>query len=116
MKSIELKKMIKEAVKEAIQEEIKDILLEAIRTPKGSSVGVMKESIQYVQPPLNSPPQMDAAQRKNMYEQVLNSTSISLNSSHVVPFSPQPGFDSSNGSLPSGDVGIDQIMSLMSTR
>jgi hypothetical protein len=34
MKSTELKKMIKEAVKEAIQEELKDILLEAVRSPK----------------------------------------------------------------------------------
>ena len=43
MKSTELKKMIKEAVKEAIKEEIKDILLEAVRTPKGSTVAVMQE-------------------------------------------------------------------------
>ncbi len=34
MKLSELKKVVKDAVKEAIQEEMKDILLEAIRTPK----------------------------------------------------------------------------------
>jgi len=34
MKQNEFKKMIKEAVREAIQEEIKDILLEALRSPK----------------------------------------------------------------------------------
>ena len=34
MKSSTLKSLIKEAVKEAIQEELKDILLEAIKTPK----------------------------------------------------------------------------------
>ena len=34
MKQSALKKMIKEAVKEAIQEELKDILLEAVRSPK----------------------------------------------------------------------------------
>ena len=44
MKSTELKKMIKDAVKEAIQEELKDILLEAVRAPKGS-VAVVQESI-----------------------------------------------------------------------
>ena len=34
MKPSEFKKIIKEAVKEAIQEELKDILLEAVKTPK----------------------------------------------------------------------------------
>lgn len=116
MKSTELKKMIKEAVKEAIQEEIKEILLEAVRAPKGSSVAVMQESVQPTTPTLNSNPQMDASQRKNMYEQALNNTSISLNSSNATSFNPPAGFDSANGSLPSGDVGMDQIMGLMSTK
>ena len=34
MKQDALKKLIKQAVREAIQEELKDILLEAVRTPK----------------------------------------------------------------------------------
>ena len=34
MKSTDFKKIIKEAVREAIQEELKDILLEAVRSPK----------------------------------------------------------------------------------
>jgi hypothetical protein len=116
MKSTEFKKIIKEAVKEAIQEEIKDILLEAVRAPRISPVAVMQESFQPTSPTLNSNPQMDAAQRKNMYEQALNSTSLSLNSSNAQTFRPQPGFDSSNGSLPGGEVGMDQIMSLMNAR
>ena len=116
MKSTELKKMIKEAVKEAIQEEIKDILLEAVRAPKGSSVAVMQESVQPTTPTLNSNPQISAAQRKNMYEQALNNTSVSLNSSDVQSFRPQAGFDSANGSLPNGDVDMSQIMGLMSAK
>ena len=76
----------------------------------------MQESFQPTSPTLNSNPQMDAAQRKNMYEQALNSTSLSLNSSNAQTFRPQPGFDSSNGSLPGGEVGMDQIMSLMNAR
>ena len=117
MKSTELKKMIKEAVKEAIQEEIKDILLEAVRAPKGSSVAVMQESVQPIQPQsTNTQPQMSAAQRKNMYEQALNNTSVSLNSSNVQSFRPQAGFDSANGSLPNGDVDMSQIMGLMSAK
>ncbi len=39
MKTDGLKKLIKEAVREAIQEELKDILLEAVRTPK-TPIGV----------------------------------------------------------------------------
>ena len=34
MKSTDFKKLIKEAVREAIQEELKDILLEAVKSPK----------------------------------------------------------------------------------
>jgi hypothetical protein len=34
MKTTDFKKLIKEAVKEAIQEELKDILLEAVKSPK----------------------------------------------------------------------------------
>ena len=34
MKVSQLKTIVKEAVKEAIQEEIKDILLEAVKSPK----------------------------------------------------------------------------------
>ena len=40
-----LKNMIKEAVKEAIQEELKDILLEAVKAPKASTVAVVQESV-----------------------------------------------------------------------
>ena len=36
MKTDGLKKLIKDAVREAIQEELKDILLEAVRSPKPS--------------------------------------------------------------------------------
>ena len=43
MKVSQLKSIVKEAVKEAIQEEMKDILLEAVRSPK--------QPIQY-QPPV----------------------------------------------------------------
>ena len=34
MKLSQLKNIVKEAVKEAIQEEMKDILMEAVRSPK----------------------------------------------------------------------------------
>ena len=48
MKTQDFKKIIKEAVREAIQEELKDILLEAVRSPKT----IVNESIRdtYAQP------------------------------------------------------------------
>lgn len=114
MKSTELKKMIKDAVKEAIQEEMKDILLEAVRAPKGSSVAVVQES---VQPQLsNAQPQMSAEQRRNMYEQALNETTLSFNSSQAQTFRPPAGYDPANGTLPSGEVDMSQIMNLMSSK
>ena len=114
MKSTELKKMIKDAVKEAIQEEMKDILLEAVRAPKGSSVAVVQES---VQPQLsNSQPQMSAEQRRNVYEQALNETTLSFNSSQDQTFRPPAGNDAANGTLPSGEVDMSQIMNLMSSK
>lgn len=114
MKSTELKKMIKDAVKEAIQEEMKDILLEAVRAPKGSSVAVVQESVQ--PQPSNTQPQMSAEQRRNMYEQALNETTLSFNSSQAQTFRPPAGYDPANGTLPGGEVGMDQIMNLMSSK
>ena len=114
MKSSELKNMIKEAVKEAIQEELKDILLEAVKAPKASTVAVVQES---VQPQLsNSQPQMSAEQRRNMYEQALNETTLSFNSSQAQTFRPPAGYDPANGTLPSGEVDMSQIMNLMSSK
>jgi hypothetical protein len=61
MKTDGLKKLIKDAVREAIQEELKDILLEAVRSPKT----IVKESIQTSDTLLNpsfTQPMMDLRQ------------------------------------------------------
>ena len=117
MKSTELKKMIKDAVKEAIQEELKDILLEAVRAPKGS-VAVVQESIKPEPPTSGVPtqPSMTAAQKRNLYEQALGETTMNFNSSQAQTFRPQAGYDSANGTLPSGEVDMSQIMGLMTTK
>lgn len=109
MKSTELKKMIKDAVKEAIQEELKDILLEAVRAPKGS-VAVMQESVK----PEPSKPAQSAADKRALYEQALGETTLSFNSSNVSqPFRPQAGYDVANGTLPQGEVDMSMIAGLM---
>ena len=112
MKATELKKMIKDAVKEAIHEELKDILLEAVRSPKQ----VVRES--YSPPaqssqPAYTPPSIDF---RSKYAEVLGETAMSFTSQDVqVPFRPQSS-DPVNGNLGTGEVGMDQIMNLLNTK
>ena len=112
MKATELKKFIKEAVREAIQEELKEILLEAVRSPKQ----VVRESYA---PPVQTPqptftqPTMDL---RSKYADVLGETAMSFTSNDVAqPIRPQVS-DPINGNLGSGEVGMDQIMSLLNTK
>ena len=111
MKTTELKKFIKEAVKEAIQEELKDILLEAVKSPKQ----VVRESYA---PPVQTPqpsftqPTMDL---RSKYADILGETAMSFTSQDVQrPFVPQG--DPINGNLGTGELGMDQIMSLLNTK
>ncbi len=109
MKSSELKKMIKEAVKEAIQDELKDILLEAIKAPKQ----VVNEN-KNINPPTPTP-QISSAETRQKYMDVLGETALNYTSKDVQRFNPQGVGDttSPNGSLPTGELGMDQIMNLM---
>jgi len=115
MKSTDFKKLIKEAVREVIQEELKEILLEAVRTPKT----VVRESISpntIPSQPINptfTPPVMDA---RKAYMDVMNETALSFTSRDAqVPFRPQVS-DPVNGSLGAGEVGMDQIMNLLNSK
>ena len=111
MKSTDFKKLIKEAVKEAIQEELKDILLEAVRSPKQ----VVRESYT---PPAQTPqpsftqPTMDL---RSKYMNILDETALSFNSSQAQAFNPR-GVDPVNGNLGEGEVGMDQIMGLLNNK
>ncbi|NNE31880.1 MAG: hypothetical protein HKN40_05870 [Winogradskyella sp.] len=108
MKSTELKKMIKEAVKEAIQEELKDILLEAVRSPKQ----VVQENVAMPTPQLSSKPKVDA---KAAYMGAMGETALSFTAKDAQTFRPQGTFDPANGTLPDGNVSMDQIMGLMNS-
>jgi hypothetical protein len=120
MKTTELKKLIKGAVKEAIQEELKDILLEAVRAPR---IGGTAAPSQVMESTIMAPPTTNVAQpvnpmtgeqRRESYKNILNNTSGTHTTDNIQgQFQPQANFDSSNGSLPAGDVGMDQIMSMM---
>jgi hypothetical protein len=111
MKATELKKFIKEAVREAIQEELKDILLEAVRSPKQ----VVRESYtpsSTQNPPTFTQPTMDL---RSKYADVLGETALSFTSQDIQqPFRPQG--DPINGNLGTGELGMDQIMSLLNTK
>jgi hypothetical protein len=110
MKSTDFKKIIKEAVREAIQEELKDILLEAVKAPKQ----VIRESytpLPRTPEPSFTQPTMDL---KSKYMDILGETALSFTSNDVQqPFRPQ-SVDPINGSLGEGEIGMDQIMKLMS--
>jgi hypothetical protein len=112
MKSAEFKQIIKEAVKEAIQEELKDILLEAVRSPKT----IVNESIRdtYAQPHIEKPKQLTAQERRNMFSGMLEEMQHggAATSAYAGQFQPK-STDTVNGALPDGSVGLDQIMSLM---
>jgi hypothetical protein len=111
MKTTDFKKLIKEAVREAIQEELKDILLEAVKSPKQ----IVRES--YAPPsipaqPAYAPPPIDF---RSKYAEVLGETAMSFTSNDVQqPFRPQG--DPVNGNLGTGELGMDQIMGLLNTK
>jgi hypothetical protein len=113
MKSTDFKKIIKEAVREAIQEELKDILLEAVKAPKQivrESYAPTTNPIQPTQPTF-TPPTMDL---RSKYMDVLGETALSFTSNDVPNgFIPQ-SVDPINGNLGTGELGMDQIMKLMS--
>ena len=115
MKLTELKKVLKETVREVIQEELKDILLEAVKTPKVVTQTPVMESFNPTVPtPSPTTPVMSSQEKRDAYKNILGETAASFNTNNAQTFRPNPGMDMANGSLPEGNVGIDQIMNLMS--
>ena len=112
MKSTELKNMIKGAVKEAIQEELKDILLEAVKAPKASTVAVVQESITPTQTQPTQP-QMSVEQKRAAYQNILGEMGGAMTTNNVPQRFNPAGADSINGSLPPGEVDMSQIANLM---
>jgi len=114
MKLSQLKTIVKEAVKEAIQEEMKDILLEAVRSPKqvvseyrptNSTVGTPS--------PTNPVATKSREELREGYKNILGETAASFNSSMVGQPLQVTNTDTMNGSLPQGEVDMSQIMGLM---
>ena len=113
MKLSELKNVVKDAVKEAIQEEMKDILLEAVRSPK-----------QVVSTPAVASEPIQETDRLKLRENMMNvldgmrpGANGTLNATSAdVPMQVTGPVDNANGSLPQGSVSMDQIMGLMNQK
>jgi|688.fasta_scaffold189295_2 hypothetical protein len=103
------KKIIKEAVRESIQEELKDILLEALKSPKGNMVNEHMKATPLIG---NSQGEMSPIDRRAAIQNILGETQKAFTSNDVQTFVPR-SVDPVNGTLPSGDLGMDQIMSLI---
>jgi len=128
MKLSQLKTIVKEAVKEAIQEEMKDILMEAVRSPKhtvietktappSTGIGTPSPMNPVMQTPM--PEDNRIAMRENI-QNILGGMMPGANgainaTTSNIPMDVTPGMDttSPNGKLPEGSVSMDQIMGLM---
>ena len=121
MKLSQLKTIVKEAVKEAIQEEMKDILLEAVRSPK-QVVSEYKPTNSSVDAPSPTNPVATKSREeiRENYMKVLGDMRPGANgtlsaTSSDIPLQVNGNIDttSPNGALPQGHVSMDQIMNLM---
>ena len=128
MKLSQLKTIVKEAVKEAIQEEMKDILMEAVRSPKQTvyenRMGTPTTNVAAPSPmnPVmqSSLPETDKATLRENMMNVLDGMRPGANGTLNANTSNVPlqvtSTDTMNGSLPQGEVNMDQIMGLMGKR
>jgi hypothetical protein len=131
MKIKDLQKIIKESVREVIQEELKDILLEAIKTPKPSLAYESKMSMpntdvaapSHINPVMSQQP-LPENEKMKLRENMMNvldgmrpgaNGTMSANTNSI-PLQVHGAMDttSPNGQLPNGEVSMDQIMGLMS--
>ena len=122
MKLNELRKVIREEVRTAIQEELKDILLEAVRSPKT----VVTETVVPSTIP-QSLPEVDKVKLRENMMGVLDGMkpgqdTLSFNSTDArnmggnLQVSPNMNTSGEGSQLPSGNVGLDQIMGLMKSK
>ena len=121
----ELKQLMKEAAREVFQEEMKEILLEAVRSPK---IPIQEQFVDpgyskpdfsgfnnnsgkpQIQTPVNT--SINPEEIRQKYMSVINETAQAFNNPNAGGFNPI-GIDPINGDLPQGELSMDQIMNLM---
>tara|TARA_R110001583_G_scaffold100995_3_gene247331 strand:- start:197 stop:535 length:339 start_codon:yes stop_codon:yes gene_type:complete len=112
MKASTLKILIKEAVKEAIQEELKDILLEAIRSPKQT---IMEAPQPSQSQPIVEGTTLSSSDKREAYKNIMGDIQTQYTSQDVAPkFNPAGAIP--GGDLPQGNVDMSQIMGLMNSK
>jgi len=111
MKADIFKKLIKEAVKEVFQEEMKDILLEAVR---GNKQSINESEMKTISFNTNSLPHrpIPNVNTKQAYLDILGEIAQGPKSGLEGEFKLQGHIDPINGSLPEGQLSLDQIMTL----
>ena len=113
MKLTELRKVIREEVKAAIQEELKDILLEAVRSPKPA----ITENLSVAAPQTKPDPEAQKAFRQQMLSQMAaGNGNMNLTTADTNTFRPSGPATAEGSALPEGNVGLDQIMGLMTNK
>jgi hypothetical protein len=113
MKLNELRKVIREEVKAAIQEELKDILLEAVRSPKPA----ITENLSVAAPQTKPDPEAQKAFRQQMLSQMAaGNGNMNLTTADTNTFRPAGPATAEGSALPEGNVGLDQIMGLMTNK
>jgi len=119
MKTTDFKKMIKEAVREVFQEEMREILLEAVKSPKGTQVGTGGYgTVIETQTISNNKPTLSESDKRNMFRNMIGDMArgvdtISMNTDNI-PFRPTSTNTAAEGSsLPPGELSMNQIMGLM---
>jgi hypothetical protein len=126
MKVSQLKTIVKEAVREAIQEELKDILLEAVKSPKQTIYeNRIDTPTTNVAPPSPTNP-VATKTREEIRENYMNvlggmmpgkDGTLSANTNSMpLQMNGPTDTTSPNGALPQGNVSMDQIMGLMNSR
>lgn len=109
MKTEQFKKIIKSSVREAIKEELKEILLEAMNNKKPTISENKTTPPQNIQPT----PEISNVDLRQKYMDILGETAMSFSTKDISPFNPTGQVDLINDNLGTGEVGMDQIMSLL---
>ena len=112
MKLNELRKVIREEVKAAIQEELKDILLEAVRSPKPAITENLSVAAQ-----TKPDPQAQKAFREQMLSKMAaGNGNMNLTTADTNTFRPSGPATAEGSALGEGDLGLDQIMGMMNRK
>jgi len=119
MKTTDFKKLIKEAVREVFQEEMREILIEAVKSPKvpvgTGGYGTVTET----QTISNNKSTLSEADKRNMFRNMIGDMARGVDTISMttdsIPFRPTAANTAAEGSsLPPGELSMNQIMGLMS--